>query len=61
MQDLMNPVKIIQWIIDFATGVIAFMNTSFNIPGVGNMPIWSFIVGSLGAILGYVFIKRLFL
>lgn len=61
MKDLMNPVNIIQWIIDFATGFIDFMSYSFNIPGVGNLPIWTLIVGSLGALLGYVFIKRLFL
>lgn len=61
MSDLMNPVKIIQWIFDFAKGVVDFMETSITIPLVGSMPIWSMFVGALAPILMYVLVKRLLL
>lgn len=61
MEELTNPVKIIEWIINFANGFISFMSQSITIPTVGTAPLWTLIVGSLGAILTFVFILRLFL
>lgn len=61
MEELMNPVKIIEFILNFAQGFISFMSYSVNIPGVGNAPLWTLIVTSLGALLTFIFLLRLFL
>ena len=59
MEELGNPVKLIEFILNFAKGVIDFMNSSIWLPLVGNMPIWSFFVGALIPLLLFIITKRL--
>lgn len=59
MSELMNPVKLIQWLFEFSQGVIDFMGTNIYIPTIGNMPVWSLFVSALAPLLMFVLIKRL--
>jgi len=61
MYDLLNPVNLIQWIFNFAKGIIDFMNMPITIPGVGSAPIYYLFIGFLAPLLLYVLAKRLIL
>lgn len=61
MTDMLNPAMWIMFILNFAKSIIDFMNYQITIPGLATMSIWQLVLSSLGVVLGWLIVKRMFL